>query len=287
MRIKIWGCRGSLPVSGPKVDRYGGNTTCVEVRDRGRNRIILDAGTGVRNLGKHLLREKGPHKITFLFSHAHWDHLQGFPFFGPAYSPDFEIAICGGPATQQSIRQFLAHQMEPPYFPIAFAQLKANIRYGCHCGSTKCSGNPTHTDGQLCCGSIPLSHPNGGYGFKLMEADRSFVFVPDNEIGFHHEGGPSREEFVRFIAGADLLFHDAQYTEAEYRKTRGWGHSTYQAVVKIALEAGVKRLGLFHHDPDREDVDLDRQVERCRQWIAESGKTMECFACAEGMELTV
>lgn len=287
MKIKIWGCRGSLPVSGAQVARYGGNTTCVEVRDADQRMIVLDAGTGVRNLGKYLVKEKHSKKITFLITHAHWDHVSGFPFFSPAYSAEFDIAICGGPVTQRSVRGFLAHQMEPPYFPIPFARLKANIHYGCRCSSKNCIGTPTQANGHIRCSSLPVSHPNGGYGFKLVEAGRSFVFMPDNEIGFHHQGGPSRAELIRFIQGADLLLHDAQYTEAEYQKTRGWGHSTYQEVVKIALKSGVKRLGLFHHDPDRDDEDLDCQVERCRRRIAASGQTMDCFACAEGMELAV
>lgn len=286
MNIKIWGCRGSLPVSDAAMIRHGGNTTCVEVRDAGQGLIIMDAGTGVRNLGKQLVRQEQKH-LTFLISHAHWDHLSGFPFFAPAYAAGFDIAICGGPATQQSVRDFLAHQMEPPYFPVAFAQLKARIHYGCRCGAPPCPGKPMLTDSAMRCSSLPLSHPNGGYGFKLQETGRSLVFMPDNEIGFPHAGAPSREEFLQFIRGADLLLHDAQYTEAEYQHTRGWGHSTYAAVVRIALEAGVKRLGLFHHDPDRDDADLDRQLQCCRQWIANAGQAMDCFACAEGMELTV
>jgi ribonuclease BN (tRNA processing enzyme) len=137
------------------------------------------------------------------------------------------------------------------------------------------------------CRSVPLNHPDGGYGFKLTEAGRSFVFLTDTEIRYRHPGCLEPEEYLGFCHGADLLIHDAQYTEREYLQTRGWGHSTFSDAVDFALSAGVRRLGLYHHDPARDDYALDRLVESARQRIARAGSRLECFACADGMVLRV
>ena len=282
MKIKIWGCRGSLPTPGKQTLRYGGNTTCVEVRTQDDRVIILDAGSGLCNLGRALEAERKLPHLLMLFTHAHWDHLCGFPLFDPVYDPECEITLCGGPAGQQSLRRYLSRQMEPPYFPVPFDQLRARIGFGCQCG-LPCDGWGAPMDcGKLCC-SIRLNHPNGGHGFKLQEQGRTFVFLPDNELGFYHEDGPGFADYVDFCRGVDLLFHDAQYTDAEYERTRGWGHSNYADTLRLASEAGVKRLGLFHHDPMRTDDDLDRQVDWCRQQLREANSPVDCFACAEGM----
>jgi ribonuclease BN (tRNA processing enzyme) len=132
---------------------------------------------------------------------------------------------------------------------------------------------------------VPLNHPNGGYGYKFMERGKTFVFLTDNELDFHHEGGLSRGQYLEFCRGADLLLHDAQYTEEEYKITRGWGHSTMGQATDLAIEAGVKSLGLFHHDPDHSDDEINRQVESCRERIKLETGTVECFATAEGMEI--
>jgi ribonuclease BN (tRNA processing enzyme) len=141
-----------------------------------------------------------------------------------------------------------------------------------------------HLDGLEVC-PIPLSHPNGGYGYKFIEQGKVFVFLTDNELDFQHEGGLSRAKYIEFCQGVDLLLHDAQYTEEEYKFTRGWGHSNFGDATDLAIEAGVKSLGLFHHDPDRTDNDLDRQVEFCQERIHQKDGKTECFATAEGMEI--
>jgi phosphoribosyl 1,2-cyclic phosphodiesterase len=267
--------------------RYGGNTTCVEVRSQDDRVLILDAGSGLRNLGKALAGEPGLTELLMLFTHAHWDHLSGFPFFDPAYSPKFQITLCGGPAAQQSLRLYLGRQMEAPFFPVPFEQLKAHFHYGCQCGCGPCGAVPSKAIPSMQCSSVRLNHPNGGYGFKIQEAGRTFVFLPDNELGGHHEGGLEFAAYVDFCRGADLLFHDAQYTEEEYQRTRGWGHSTYGDTVRLAMAAGVKRLGLFHHDPARTDDELDQQVARCRQQLQDERSSVDCFACAEDMTIAL
>lgn len=287
MKINIWGCRGSITVSGQDTVRYGGESTCVEVITDDEQHIIIDAGSGIRKLGKKLVKQKTVTDLTMLFTHAHWDHLAGFPFFIPAYSPDFTIALCGGPDAQDSVLNYLKHEMDPPYFPVDFSMLKAKFITGCRCSKSNCEKNLTGTNPALACESIPLNHPDGGYGYKFSGHHGSFVFLTDNEIRHQHPNGRPREEYVGFCRNASVVFHDAQYLETEYKMTRGWGHSTYQDALDLAIDAGVQRLGLFHHDPDRTDDELDRNVEWCRQYIGDKGSSLECFACAEGMKLSI
>jgi phosphoribosyl 1,2-cyclic phosphodiesterase len=257
--------------------RYGGNTTCLEIRSTNRAQVILvDAGSGLRNAGKELIKDPELKDICFFFTHSHWDHIIGFPFFAPAYSPRYSINLCGGPNARNYLKQYLAHQMEAPFFPVEFHHLKAHFDFGCECH---------HRCAKASLDVIPIvvNHPNGGYGFKFVENGRVFVFLTDNELGFHHEGGLSRSEYIEFCRGADMLFHDAQYTDEDYKNTRGWGHSTFSDATSLAIEAGVKTLGLFHHDPDRTDDDLDCQVETCRKKIRASGAATQCIGVAEGM----
>lgn len=161
-----------------------------------------------------------------------------------------------------------------------FTHLRAAFNFHCD--------RPHLEPGNCCMGGlvfcpIALNHPNGGYGFEIIDRGETFIFLTDNELGFQHEGGLSREQYMDFCRGADLLFHDAQYSDEEYMLTRGWGHSTFGDAMDLAIEAGVKRLGLVHHDPDRTDDDLDRQVEVCRERIRSVGAAVECLAAAEGM----
>jgi len=283
MKVKIWGCRGSLPAPGYQTLKYGGESTCLEVSSETGDRIIIDSGTGIRKFGQEVMGEKGEVSIRLLLTHAHWDHLSGFPFFIPGYLPRFTITVCGGPWPQLSVRNFFARQMEAPYFPVKFSDMKAKFHFGCSCNQGYCEHILPNSDRSILCHSIPLNHPNGGYGFKLVEGDISFVFLTDNEIRHSHEEGKTREEYVAFCRNADLLFHDAQYTEEEYERKKGWGHSTYNDAVQLALDAGVKRLGLFHHDPDRTDEDIEKWTTWCQELIHKAGSSMECFACADGM----
>ena len=287
MKVKIWGCRGSITTPGAGTLRYGGESTCLEITSGTGERIIVDCGSGIRRLGHHLLKEKSIRDVTILLTHAHWDHLAGFPFFVPAYVPDFRITVCGGPDARDAAMKYLKHQMEPPFFPVDFSAMKADFGTGCSCGSEECTHCPSKTDGSIQCCSIPLNHPNGGYGFRFTSSGKSFVFLSDNEIGYSHEGGRSREDYVEFRRGADLLFHDAQYTEKEYERTRSWGHSTFEDAIKLGIDAGAKRLGLFHHDPEHDDDMIDKLAEYCGDYIHKAGSSMECFACVEGMEIEV
>ena len=280
MKIKIWGCRGSIATPGQHTLRYGGNSTCLEIRPQEGGVIIVDAGSGIRLLGNRLLQEKEITEIHMILTHSHWDHLSGFPFFAPAYSDRYKINVYGGPKAQGALRRYLEDQMRAPYFPIDFSLMKASFSFGYECPDMG-------SIGLIDFRPIPLSHPNGGYGFKFAKQGKSFVFLTDNELDFQHPGGKSRQEYTDFCSATDLLIHDAQYTDEEYRLKRGWGHTTYDSAVQLAMDSGVGKLVLFHHDPDRTDDDLDRQLQHCRDIIRKAGSSMECLAASEGMEINL
>jgi len=283
MKVKIWGCRGSIPSPGRETLIFGGESTCVEVISDSGESVVIDAGSGIRKLGNSLMKGKDIRHVTLLFTHAHWDHLLGFPFFRPAYSPEFSISICGGPIPQETLMKYVSHQMEPPYFPVDMSEMKAEFITGCHCDQGFCNHNPGGRIESIKCHSIALNHPNGGYGFKFLCDGKVICFFPDNEIRHKHKGGLTVKKYAAFCKNADLLIHDAQYTEDDYTRTKSWGHSTFRDAVDLAIEAGAKRLGLFHHDPDRSDYDIKRQVDICREYISEQKVNLDCFACAEGM----
>jgi ribonuclease BN (tRNA processing enzyme) len=277
MFIRCWGARGSIPVSGKQYLQYGGNTTCLEIRTNADDILIVDAGSGIRELGNFLLTENR-HDFTILLTHAHWDHIIGFPFFKPIYSSKTRINIWGCPFAQTSLKEMLSRTMAPPNFPVNFDALRANISYKDTCIESYQMDTMTITP-------IAISHPNQGSGYKFEEDGKCFVFLTDNELGFRHEGGHDYETYLDFCRGADLLIHDAEYDEEEYKKTRGWGHSVYKDALRLALEAGVKKLGLFHHNQERFDSAIDAMVTDCRKTIAGHGSSLECFAIKQGMAL--
>lgn len=277
MIIRCWGARGSIPVSGKDYLRYGGNTTCLEIRNNRDDILLVDAGSGIREAGNAFLAD-GRRDFTLLLTHAHWDHIMGFPFFKPLYRHDATINIWGCPFAQDSIREMLARVMFAPYFPIKYDDIHANVTYAEICIETYQLGDLTITP-------IALSHPNQGTGYKFSEAGRTFVFLTDNELGLQHEGGLSYDNYIEFCRGADLLIHDAEYLDEEYPKRRGWGHSTIEQATSLALDAGVKQLGLFHHNQERIDTEVDNLVALSRRIIRERKSSLECFAVHQAMEL--
>lgn len=280
MKIKVWGCRGSLPTPGESMLKYGGNTTCLEIRPDCGHILIVDAGSGIRKLGKEILEDTSITDICLLLTHSHWDHLMGFPFFVPAYFSRYNINVCGGTGAQGLVKKYLARQMESPYFPVGFDVLKAKFNF--QCGNHGLTG--TCPLGII---PIPLSHPNGAYGFKFVFNGKAFVFLTDNELGMQHEGGLSFDDYVEASKNADLLFHDAQYTHEEYQKTKGWGHSTYEEVIELAIKAKVKKLGFFHHDPDRTDKELDEIMQKLKAAMKKSKNRLDFFAVREGSEFEI
>jgi phosphoribosyl 1,2-cyclic phosphodiesterase len=275
MFIKCWGSRGSIPVSGKDYLKYGGDTTCLEIRTKSDDIIIVDAGTGIRRLGNRLIKEKR-YKYNLIFTHAHWDHLMGFPFFKPIYFQQSKLSMHRCPFHSKFVETVLSKVMSPPNFPVKYSEVKAQIDYTDACPTT-------FEIGSITIEPIPISHPNNGSGYKFIEDGKSFVFLTDNELDFVHPGGLTYQDYLKFSTGADLLIHDAEYTPGEYKTTVEWGHSVYTRTLELALEAGVSKLGLFHLNQDRTDQEMDKIVETCRQSVAEKGSNLECFAVAADM----
>lgn len=279
MIFKIWGCRGSVPVSGKQYMKYGGDTTCIEIRTSNEEIIIIDAGSGIRNLGNKLIGENRQ-RFNLLFTHFHWDHLIGFPFFKPIYSTGTEIDIYGCSYSGSTLNEMLSTIMTGPYFPVKFRDINARIKYHSAC-------NRKFTLDDIEIQPIALSHPNRAVGYKFEEDGKSVAIMTDNELEYQHEGGLDFEDYVDFLIGVDVLLHDSEYTDEDYERTKTWGHSRYKDTVRLAIEAGVKELGLIHHNQERGDNELDRIVEDCKRIIAEAGSDLTCYACYQDMEITL
>lgn len=288
--VQFWGTRGSSPTPGAMTTRYGGNTSCVEIRVDDEL-FICDGGTGLRELGADLLRRDLP-AITahFLFSHAHWDHIQGFPFFEPAYSPGTTCNIYGRHEGDDRFHRLLSGQMNSDYFPVNFSELHSNVV-------------ATHLDdGRARIGGTAVKwleqcHPGSSYAYSLEKHGVKIVYATDSELDmllgktFDEIQGdlaairPIPQNLLDFMEGADLLIADAQYSESEYPSRVGWGHPRATTVVDLAMLAGVKQVALFHHDPMHSDADIDALVHHCRQRVKRLGGRVEVFAAREGIEL--
>ena len=277
MYIKCWGSRGSIPISGRDFLKYGGDTTCIEVVAKSGETVIIDAGTGIRNLGATLDQV---HTCHILLTHAHWDHIAGFNFFKPLFNKNKVVEIQNHTFSGLTVKQIFNTLMSPPFFPITPKDLKATIRF-------RKDFLKEFSIGSLGIETIELSHPNGALGFRFTENGKSFAFLTDNELGFDHPGNPGFDAYLSFVKDADLLFHDGEFTPEEYLTRMGWGHSTYGAALDLAVKAGVKRLGLFHLNQNRTDREVDRIQEECRSIIRSEGSKIDCFAVACGMEFNL
>lgn len=296
MKVKFWGTRGSLPTPGRDTVRYGGNTPCVEVRLRNNNLVVFDAGTGIRNLGDALMAEGESVKAYIAITHPHWDHIQGFPFFKPAFISGNEFTIIGVQSKSVTLRQMISSQMDKVYFPVQLNELKAKINFHPIREETIQIFEANLT-------SIFVNHPQFALGYRLNAGGHSIVYISDNEP-FDREvakslknvdksivhkyssvkGDPNQRIFD-FARGADILIHDTTYTPEEYVNHVGWGHSHYLFSLKVAEEAGVKRLVLFHHDQLHNDEKIDEILQKCVKEIRTRSYKFECIAAAEGMEL--
>ncbi len=268
MEVRFWGVRGSVAVSGQHVARTGGNTSCIEVTSQGE-RLILDAGTGVRGLGESLL-PYGPTRATILFSHLHWDHVQGFPFFAPAYRPDTKLTLYGpGENGDAVLRDVLSKQMSPPTFPVPLAAMRAQLSFAAAKPRSVIEAGPfTITP-------FEVPHPQGCLSYRIEADGAVFVYMTDVELDVAHQP-PLRP----FREGADALALDAQYTPDEYNGVvgppkKGWGHSTMMDAAKVAAAANVGRLFLFHHDPAHNDDFVEGMRDEARQTFARADLARE------------
>jgi phosphoribosyl 1,2-cyclic phosphodiesterase len=296
MTIRFWGTRGSIPTPGMSTARYGGNTPCVEVRLDDGSLVIIDAGTGIRNLGDALMSSGKPVKAHLLISHFHWDHIQGFPFFKPLYVPGNEFVLIGPRLAETSLQDMVNNLMTHTYFPVQLQDLKAKLTFRPIGEETVQIAGGTLT-------SMLVNHPSHALGFRLESDGNSVVYISDNEPfdrksanmfnnvdasvvrRFSELTGDPNRLVYEFARGANVLIHDATYRPEEYAKYVGWGHSDYRFALTVAANAGVQTLALFHHDQSHTDEMIDEILVQCREDIRTRGLGFECVAAAEGMEL--
>ena len=285
MHVRFWGTRGSIPTPGPGTALYGGNTSCVEVRTDDGNIFVLDCGTGIRELGLSLLEDATtPPRIHILIGHTHWDHIQGFPFFTPVFLPGTEINIYAPLGFQKSLEDALSGQMQYSYFPVKLQDLASRIHY-------------TELDegffriGNCLVETQYLNHTAPTIGYRISEGSTSIAYITDHEPFWKSSGTdfqhPGDQRHIDFFRNADLLIHDAQYSDEEYEAKVGWGHSPIGYVGAVAVAAGVRRAALFHHDPTHDDTWIQNAEKQLRESLAQYAPNLEVFAAAERMELEV
>jgi phosphoribosyl 1,2-cyclic phosphodiesterase len=295
MRIKFWGVRGSIATPGESTVRYGGNTACVELHFDDQSLIILDAGTGIRNLGNELMERGERVSAHILITHPHWDHIQGFPFFRPAFMAGNELTIIGPEARGVSLSQLIAEQMNKIYFPVNLSELEAKIDF-----------IPMKEDTINLKGgkiqSFYVNHPGFTIGYRITSNRKSIAYISDNEPFseetshlfsngepevlklFREYKGDPNDRILDFIEGVDVLVHDTTYTPEQYRDHVGWGHSHYLHTLGLAAKAGVKNLFLFHYDPSLTDKDVDIMVTRSREEMKRLNYNFDLCAAREGLE---
>ncbi|MDX5361363.1 MAG: MBL fold metallo-hydrolase [Alphaproteobacteria bacterium] len=269
--VTFWGVRGSIACPGPRYVRYGGNTSCIEVT-AGDETFILDSGTGIRELGLSLMR-RDRSRATLLLTHTHWDHINGFPFFTPAYHPERSLRIMAGhlPAHLQ-IGKVLSEQMSKPFFPVPIGIMKAAMTF-----DDFTAGDRFQLGGGTRVATAALNHPDGACAYRLEHKGRSVCYVTDTE----HLPGQPDQAILGLIEGADLVIYDCTYTDAEFPAKVGWGHSTWQEAVRLCQAANVRRLAIFHHDPDHDDPFMDAVAADARaMWDG-------AFVAREGMSVTL
>lgn len=283
--VKLWGTRGSIPVCGSRYAQHGGNTTCFEF-STGRERIMFDAGSGLREAGQSFMAG-GPCHIHLFITHTHWDHIQGFPFFVPIYMPGFEITVYGERGFGKNIESLLCGQMDRDYFPIQREDLRAKINF------VFLDDNPVRI-GDVSVTREFTQHPGATVCFKVEHDGWKVAFVPDNEFLQGYTGSPSGlsrdsdivvpyEPIVQFLDGVDLLIHEAQYLPADYPKRIGWGHSNLATACSLTKIIGAKKWIVVHHDPDHDDSALHAKLNLTRQILREIGSAAEVVHAYDGM----
>lgn len=295
VRIKFWGVRGSIPTPGRETAAFGGNTSCVEVRV-GNEVIILDAGSGIRGLGKALMREANgqPMNVSMLVTHTHWDHIQGFPFFMPAYNPKVNVRILGYEGAVHGLRGALFEQMQSAFFPVGLSQMASRVTFE--------ELEDMHFDlGAAKVRTIFSNHPGVCLGYRLSTPSGDIIYLPDHEAYERHERERQKirnetsqpgieyarsqdEKIIEFMRDADVMISDSQYDRVEYPTRLGWGHSCSDDTVDLAMRAGVKQLFLFHHDPDHDDAKIEAMVAEGQARVKENGSSLVVSAAREGAE---
>src|SRR4030043_910979 len=320
--VKFWGTRGSIPTPGPRTVKYGGNTPCVSVTFAEDKCIIFDAGSGIRELGNHLIKTQKKIMSHIFLTHFHWDHIQGLPFFAPAFSADNRFSIHGCENQKTKLSKVLSDQMESSYFPVPLKKLGAILTF-------KPLTEGSYLIEDLAVKALYLNHPGNTLGYLITHQNKTIGYLTDNEFtplektraevrnkikdayafshkadapceslltGFtsgsikkpksnHTSGDDYNLKIIHAIQGADLVIFDAQYTPEEYQNKKGWGHSHYENVLNFAMAAKIKKCVLFHHDPSHTDADLDKIGIQCLEIIKRQGGSMDCIVAQEGLEI--
>jgi phosphoribosyl 1,2-cyclic phosphodiesterase len=300
--LKFWGVRGSIPTPGKTTIRYGGNTPCIELQFKNGPHFILDAGTGIRELGKKMMKNNsGQHSYIFI-SHFHWDHIQGLPFFRPAFDEKNTLVILGTDDVTNKLPEIISFQMDPKFFPISIEDMKAHIEF------RSIQEEQFAIDG-VDIETIFLNHPGYALGFGFSYNNKKIVYISDNEPfhvnGYHTDDDikelknsqlhevfdrfieNKEEKLIKFCSGADVLIHDSQFLPTEYEEKKMWGHSPFNYSVELAMKSDSRLLVLFHHDPDHDDETIDEILKLSEKIIHTSSKNIKCLAAKEGLSINI
>lgn len=283
-RIRFWGTRGTCPSPGPRTVRYGGNTPCVEVRGANNELIILDAGSGIRMLGAHLVETGHTLPVHLFLTHRHSDHVLGLAHFAPLFEHKQRIHVCCGDGEKASLAAFTNSILTPPMFPyVDGLTTRLDIAEWDHCNEQRA--------GTLAVQRFTAQHPGEAAIFRLDDAAGALVaYAPDNELAYHDTRADRmawRLDLARFLREVPILVHDATYRHDELPRYTGWGHSSNIEAVRLAMDCGARTLVLFHHHPDRDDDSVERMLDECREYATREGATMRLLAAWEGLALSV
>jgi len=258
----------------------GGNTTCLELATGTNDRIIIDAGTGMRQLGQKIAKEPLTPNLHLLLTHSHWDHLAGFTFFTPAFSPRFTLAVYGNMMAQDVIKKDIYERRDNRYYPVNMDVLRA-----------QCKFNSVLPDPLIIADIhitiLSLNHPGNGFAYRFVQNGKTIAFITDNELGILYHGGHTHKQLIDFIRDADIFIHDAQYLPEELPEHKGWGHSAYNEVLDVAALAGCKKVYLTHHDPERNDDQCDSLLNDARLYADDKNYKLECYLATEGLTLAL
>ena len=279
IHVDFWGVRGSVPSPGPTTNRYGGNTSCVSITADDKI-LILDAGTGIRNLGSAII-SKPDLEIFVIVTHSHWDHIQGFPFFTPIYQPNRPVHMFPTLHKKNVVLASLIDQMDGAHFPITPDQVPSNFNFVTENPLEFLKSNGFHLE------MVPMNHPGKAFGYKITIDDKIICYFTDNEIDPPYEKSIELNELTNQCRNADILIHDAQYTEDDMPLKHGWGHSLISQVTELGKSAEVKNLVYYHHDPERTDDLLDKELEKAAKTLKENGSSVQPYFAYEGLKLTL
>jgi len=279
IHVDFWGVRGSVPSPGPTTTRYGGNTSCVSITVDNKI-LILDAGTGIRNLGSAIIGQPKL-EIFVVVTHSHWDHIQGFPFFTPIYQPDRPVHMFPTLHKKNVVLSSLIDQMDGAHFPITPDQVPSNFNFVTEKPLEFLENNGFHME------LVPMNHPGKAFGYKIKIDDKIICYFTDNEIDPPYEKSIELDVLTEHCRNVDILIHDAQYIEADMPLKHGWGHSLISQVTKLGESAEVKNLVYYHHDPERSDDDIDAELETASKTLKENGSSVRPYFAYEGLKLSI